>query len=588
MKRGARTTGDLFRYFFGSYPLRSTVMVCLMVAAGVAEGVGVVALIPVLQLATDGGTPEGRLGQAMFNAVAAIGLQPTLPTLLGFIVGAITLKTALLFLAQRQVGYTVAGVTRDLRLEMMRSLLEARWSYFLRKTPGQFANAIVSEARRASAAYQEACASIATLFQVLMYLLLAFLLFWPIALVALATGILSTALARRFFAMSRASGRLTTSASRLLASRLVDVLQGVKALKAMGREQLVWPLLEHETENLNLAKRTEVLAAQILRSMQEPLLTVILAAGLYFVLSAASLPLSSVLVLALVFYRAMGRINTLQAGYQRILKGESAFFAFRNELARMQANRDISSGTRKPGIIREGVRLENVGFSYGDVPVLEGVDAFIPAGAFVAVHGESGSGKTTLIDILAGLHQPSEGRVLIDGTPLGQFDMHEWRRSLGYVPQEVLLFNDTILNNVTLADRAYSREDAERALRAAGAWDFVAKKAGQLDHLIGERGGMLSGGERQRIALARALVGSPRLLILDEATSGLDPATEQAICRTLIQLRGQVTILSISHQLAMQEAADLVYVMREGGLELVEDKSKPNQPVAANRIDGGR
>ncbi len=122
--------------------------------------------------------------------------------------------------------------------------------------------------------------------------------------------------------------------------------------------------------------------------------------------------------------------------------------------------------------------------------------------------------------------------------------------------------------NVTLGDPTYSREDAERALRMAGAWDFVSKKEKGLDHEIGERGGIISGGERQRIALARALVGRPALLILDEATTALDPVTEKTICETLKALSGGVTILSISHQTAMRAAADTAYTMKNGRLEL--------------------
>ena len=186
----------------------------------------------------------------------------------------------------------------------------------------------------------------------------------------------------------------------------------------------------------------------------------------------------------------------------------------------------------------------------------------------VAIHGESGSGKTTLADLIVGLYQPGKGCILLDGTPLHEFELASWRRSIGYVLQESLLFDESVLMNVTLGDPAYGQEDAERALRMAGAWDFVSKKEKGLDHQIGERGGIVSGGERQRISLARALIGRPALLILDEATTALDPETEQAICDTLRTLGSGVTILSISHQAAMRAAADSVYTMSNGRLEL--------------------
>jgi len=135
--------------------------------------------------------------------------------------------------------------------------------------------------------------------------------------------------------------------------------------------------------------------------------------------------------------------------------------------------------------------------------------------------------------------------------PMREIDVKFWRRQIGYVPQDTVLLHDSILANVTLSDPELSCADAEQALRSAGAWDFVAAMPDGMLTIVGERGSKLSGGQRQRIAIARALAHRPNLLILDEATSALDPESEKAICRTLAGLRGQVTMLAISHQLLL-------------------------------------
>jgi len=564
------TVTGFFRYFLTAHLSRSILMIGLMVVAGLAESFGVLAIIPVLNVAGGSGNGDSRIGQAVVNGIRALGLEPTLGVLLMTIVVAISLKALTLLIANWQVGYTIAEVTRDLRLELMRGLLDVRWPYFGTRTTGQFANAILSEAGRASAAYRQACQLLARVIQVTAYLVIAWMLSWQVSLLALVAGMILTLLFRYFFTLTHAASRAQTTLSKNLASRLVDVLQGIKPLKAMARQDLVWPLLEHETEGLNQAQRSTVWAAESMRALQEPLLTAMLATGLYWIIGVQGQPLSTVLVLTFVFYRLMTNVNILHLRYQTVVRGESAFWSLKDEIDRIASEReDISTG-RDPGQLREGIRIKNVRFAYDKRPVLDGIDLEIPAGSFVAIAGESGSGKTTLADLVVGLQVPDEGHILVDGVSLDQLALRAWRRTIGYVPQEMLLFNDTILRNVTLGDESVTREDVERALRAAGAWDFVTEKEGQLDQHIGQGGGMLSGGQRQRIAIARALVTRPSLLILDEVTTALDPVTERAICATLKGLSGEVTILSISHQPALREVADIVYLMRDGKVQEVE------------------
>jgi ATP-binding cassette subfamily C protein len=161
--------------------------------------------------------------------------------------------------------------------------------------------------------------------------------------------------------------------------------------------------------------------------------------------------------------------------------------------------------------------------------------------------------------------------VWIDDLPLAKVDLKKWRKMIGYVPQETLLLHDTVFFNVSLGDPQLSEQDVEYALRAAGAWEFVLKMPRKMYSSVGERGGMLSGGQRQRVAIARALVHKPKLLILDEPTSALDPESEAAICETLSQLRGEITILAISHQPTIMNVADRAYQLHDGKAFLVQD-----------------
>jgi ATP-binding cassette subfamily C protein len=214
--------------------------------------------------------------------------------------------------------------------------------------------------------------------------------------------------------------------------------------------------------------------------------------------------------------------------------------------------------------------------------VLKNLSLELPKGRFITVNGSSGAGKTTTADLIIGLIRPQEGEVWIDELPLKDVDIRRWRRMIGYVPQETLLLHESVFVNVTLGRKEISDEDVKTALKAAGAWDFVSSLDKGIHSIVGERGSKISGGQRQRIAIARALVNKPQLLILDEATTALDPETERAICDTMTTLSGDVTIFAISHQKALLDAADIAYRLEDGSVKLLNNKkdhSGPGEPL---------
>jgi ATP-binding cassette subfamily C protein len=266
----------------------------------------------------------------------------------------------------------------------------------------------------------------------------------------------------------------------------------------------------------------------------------------------------------------MKRVHKVQSLYQEIVAAENAYWSYHSKLQRALEEKETTSGKRQPSLNRS-IRLEQVSFAYTDRWILKNAEFDFPANTFTAIVGHSGTGKTTVVDLITGLLQPQQGEITIDGVPLVKLDLRRWRQMIGYVPQESLLLHDTVFINVTLGDKTLNAEDAENALRAAGAWDFVKDLPKGMDTMVGERGHKLSGGQRQRIAIARAVVHKPRLLILDEATTALDPDNEAAVCDTLRRLKGKLTILAISHQPAILEAAERAYRLEGGNAILVPD-----------------
>ena len=182
--------------------------------------------------------------------------------------------------------------------------------------------------------------------------------------------------------------------------------------------------------------------------------------------------------------------------------------------------------------------------------------------------GPSGAGKTTLLDLVVGLQQPESGRILIDGVPLGEIDLRQWRRQIGYVPQESVMVDESVIYNLALGEEGLGEAEIREALRAADALAFVEAMPEGLHTRLGEGGSRLSGGQRQRLAIARALVHKPRLLILDEATSNLDAEAQAAVVETVKHLKGSLAILAVSHQDLLIEAADRIYRLAGGKIAL--------------------
>jgi ATP-binding cassette subfamily C protein len=554
-----------------TYPQRTLLTLVCLVLAGLAEGLGITSLLPIVRLAASGeagGASETALERGLASALAAVGLPLSNATLFSLVLAGVVLKAVLLLLAHRQVGYAVAHVATSLRLQLIQSLLATRWSYYVHKPIGAVANSVAMEAQAAADAYLHGTNIMALAVQCSVFAGISLLVSWQATLAALAAGAIITVILNSLVRASRKAGRRQTIRIRALLARLADTLQAVKPLKAMAREPLIAPVLEGETRALNHSLEREVMSRAVLEALQDPLIMLFLAVALYVGITVLSMPLAEVVILVFLCAKIVGDLGKIQKAMQRLAVKESAYWALQDFIREAEAAVEVDTGTRPARFTRE-IRLDGVGFAHDVTPILRAAHMTIPAGSLTVITGTSGAGKTTLVDLIVGLLQPDAGDVLVDGVPLREIAAREWRMRIGYVPQETLMLHQSVRENVTLGDPTVPAADVDAALAAAGATAFVAELPSGVDTLVGERGLRLSGGQRQRLALARALVRKPALLVLDEATTALDPATERAICDTLRELRGAVTLIAICHHGHLVEVADLVYRVQDGRIELV-------------------
>jgi ATP-binding cassette subfamily C protein len=569
--------------FLRAYPWQTALLLTALLLSAVAEGIGLSALLPLLNIALGSeatnmlpgaaAVDQNEFERIVLDTLGSLGIAPTLGNMLLIILGGVAFKSVFLLVAQRQVGYTAAQVGTDLRLQMLRAVLRSKWEYFLHQPIGKLTNALASEAGRASGAFVNGATAITYLIQAIIYTSVAFALSWRASLIGICAGVLVIGLSHFLVRITRRAGNRQTRLMTSLMSNLTDTLQSVKPLKAMAREHLADQVLAHDTNRLNKALRKQVLSGAVLSSGQELMFTGFICLGVYIAMVRFEMALPMVMVLVVALGRAFSFFGKVQKQYQKLAQGESAYWALVESIEAAEVARENLDGGVTPHFEKKLV-LEDVHFAYDKHPVFNGLSLHLETGSLTTLIGPSGAGKTTIIDLTIGLLRPQQGQILLDGIPLQDINIKQWRGMIGYVPQDTILLHDSILHNVTLGDPALTKEETEQALRAAGAWDFVSRLADGVDTIVGERGGKLSGGQRQRVVIARALINRPKLLILDEATSALDPESEEVIRQTMEALKGHITILAISHNRAMVQAADHVYQLTKGSAVLLDDKSQ--------------
>jgi ATP-binding cassette subfamily C protein len=563
--------------FVRAYPGRSATALLAVFVAGLMDGLGLSMLLSMLTLATGDANSEPSAPQRIALKIAdTLGLEPTAANLLCLAIVLISFKAVLTLASNRQVGYAVAHIATDLRISLIRAVMSARWKHYLQQSVGRMSNAVATEAQRASEAFQSSAEMAAMVLNAVIYLVIALSISWQAGVAAAVAGSVLLVLLQRLIRSSRRAGQHQTVLLKSLLSVISGQLSAAKPLKAMAREDHVDALLSDQTRLLKKALRKQVIAKEALAALQEPLLAMMVGCGFFLSLVLLKLPMPAVLVMLFLLARVVNYLSKSQKAYQQVVVRESAYWSIVQAIEAAREQREPNGGERVVPLERE-IRFEDVSFAHpGGSTILDTQTLVIPARSLTVIIGPSGAGKTTLLDLVVGLLQPDGGRILIDGVPLSEISLRDWRLQIGYVPQESVLVDESVVYNLTLGEDIPDHEVRE-ALRAADALDFVEAMPEGVQTRVGEGGSRLSGGQRQRLAIARALIHQPRLLILDEATSNLDPEAQNAVIETVNHLKGKLTILAVAHQDRLIRAADRLY--RLAGAQ-ISTTAAPTEPRA--------
>ncbi len=559
---------QIFKIFFGAAETRPfLVLVCLLLG-GLAEAIGIGTLLPITSAVLNpGGSNPSAFENLIRQGFATVGVDPNFTNLLLLVVGIMALRSVLLFSALSYAGITAARVANNFRSRLIKAIMEARWSFYANQSAGKIATTLGNDATRAGDAYMTFATVAACTVQIAAYALIATLINWRVAVAGIVGGILISLLSAKLVRISRSAGYKQTQRIGIMTSDTVEMLHNMKALKSMHR---YGPLTVHMDDVLNKLKRSlyaSTLSRNGLTYGNDLLVAILIGSGAYVAHVLAGVSIPQLFVFGVLFFQVVSYASKLQKQIQLAVQYEGAYVSVSDALGKAEASREGASGTVVPDA-NAALNFDNVDFSHAETPVLKKLNLEIPAQAITVIQGASGAGKTTLLDLLVGLLRPQAGTVRLGTTDLMDIDAQKWRKLIGYVPQELALFHDTIRANITLYDETISEDAISESLILSGVAAFMSQMPNGLDTDVGEFGGKLSGGQRQRISLARALVTRPKVLILDEVTSALDPETEDAIVNNIAELRGRYTIIAITHRPAWTRIADRLYTLENGKAQL--------------------
>lgn len=566
------------------YPGWIGLTVLLGLLGGVFNGVSTALIVPVLLNFLGQSVPMSGLPgaiQQLLQPFEQLPKEQRLWVMTVTVVLLIGLKNLATYGNALVAGALKRVLVTDWREAGLRLLLSVDLSFFAGSSLGDLMNQLNVEVNRSATAVATAVRGLTTGITILVFLGLLLALSWPLTLVA--AGLLAgvTLVNQMSVARSRQYGEALSEASKHYSIALLDVLTGMRLVRAAATEEQEYARLRRRVRDRERAEYQSLASSAAIAPLSEVVgvvaLILIVWIGRTF-LAAKMQTLSTVLLtFLLLLFRMLpllGQLNTARNQFVNALPSIQQTQAFLNR----QDKPFMQNGTIPFTGLRQGIRFRDVSFGYAashaagsrasaaepDRLVLEHISLDLPKGTTLALVGASGAGKSTLADLLPRFYDPTVGAVELDGIDLRQFDLKTVRRAMGIISQDTILFNASVRDNIAYGCADATDEQVWQAAKLAYADEFIRQLPSGLDTLIGDRGVLLSGGQRQRLAIARALLQNPEILILDEATSALDTVSERLVQAAIEALSRDRTTLVIAHRLSTVQRADQIAVLDQG------------------------
>ena len=554
------------------YPMWMALTVILGLAGAIFNGVSTALIVPVLLSFLEQGVAVAGMPPMIQQLLAPFDRLPDewrLLVMAGAIVLLLGLKNGASYANTLVSGALKRVLVTDLREEGLRLVLEVDLDFYSQTSLGDTVNRLNVELNRSVVAVTTAVRSATTVLTIAVFVGLLLALSWPLTLAAglLLGGV--TWLNQFGMARARQLGEQLSETSKVYSINLMDVLTGMRLVRATATERQEYDRLRQLVRAREQAEFRSMASAAAIAPVSE-ITGVIALIGIVWLgrtfLATQLETLSTVLLTyLLLIFRLLPLLSQFNTARNQVANGMSSVLLTEAFLQR-QDKPFMVNGDRPYTGLQQGIHLSQVSFHYRrqSQAVLTDVDLYLPRGTTLALVGASGAGKSTLADLLPRFYDPTAGAILLDGIDLRAFDMRSLRRAMGIISQETILFNASVRDNIAYGVADATDQEIWDAAKLANADEFITQLPHGINTPIGDRGVLLSGGQRQRLAIARALLQNPEILILDEATSALDTVSERLVQQALETLSRDRTTLVIAHRLSTVQKAEQIAVLDQG------------------------
>lgn len=551
---------------FRRYTRQVILLTALGFFGGLLEAIGINALIPIFSFVSGNGTAAtGVVSQIIEKIFHFVGVEAHLRYLLIFL--------CIMFIAKAIIqvitSYIKFKITFDYEFTTRRVLLKktlgAKWLYLLQQKIGYLESTVMNDVHHAGLFFQQAGSILTVIGSLTMYVVAALAIAWQITGITVFIGMLLFIIFRPLIRKKRVYAKRMVGIRKQVAHFVNEHIIGMKMIKSLGTSEPVLKRGNTFFHEVHVVGLKSVLLSNVIIALMQPVSLLFIVALFAYSYTSPQFHFGAFAAVIYLVHRIFSYVEQLQSNIQKM---HDAYPYLEHVLAyeeEIDAEQEGNSG-QLPFLFSNVLAFSHVRFAYPSIhkEVIRDLTTSFARGSLTGIIGASGAGKTTMVDLILRLLSPTQGEILLDGKRIEDIRLDEWRKQVGYVSQDIVLFNDTIAHNITMYDETISKEAVTEAAKAADIYSFIQSNPQGFDTMVGERGTQLSVGQRQRIAIARVLARKPQLLILDEATSALDTESEVRIQEVIERLKGNMTIILIAHRLSTVMACDRLVVLENG------------------------